>query len=459
MKMKGLAKILLAGTLALAGCSDSSSSNNDSEPANVGHAPVWQTLSSQKILRGSAEGTIVYKDIKKKCTDPDDPTGKYPLEYYIMNSWTPNYEVFFEGNDLVVKNLNPNYTGARDIILRASDNNDPTGFHQSDVSFTLIVNPGYSRDETNKNLLQDEGGIIRSWWSTDYDSDAMEQTLLKMHDMGLESITLMTTYYQGNKNSTSISVDAQKTPNESGLEKVIKRSKELGFKIRLKPHVDLYSGEWRGEISFDNESDWMAWFGSYESYINHMAEFAEKNKVDMLVIGTELDGTSHRQEWHDLISGIKSVYSGKLTYSANWDSYDKPIFWNDLDFIGISEYPPIASDFNPSPEELAIKSELRAQEIDDFANAMGKQVLLTEMAFHDRDGTGTRPNELTSSVVDHPEQAECYYARLKTLLNRPSIAGIDLYSFYYDSSKNPDGFTVTGTLAEDAISYWFHYDD
>jgi hypothetical protein len=81
------------------------------------------------------------------------------------------------------------------------------------------------------------------------------------------------------------------------------------------------------------------------------------------------------------------------------------------------------------------------------------------MAFHDRDGTGTRPNELTSSVVDHPEQAECYYARLKTLLNRPSIAGIDLYSFYYDSSKNPDGFTVTGTLAEDAISYWFHYDD
>lgn len=456
--MKTLTKLLLAGTLALSGLGCTETPVETPKPRKVGHAPVWQTLSSQKIPRASANGTIVYKDIKKMCTDPDDPTGKYPLEYYIMNSWSPDNEVFFEGNDLVVKNLNPNYTGARDIILRASDNYDPTGFHQSDVSFTLIVKPAYSRDETHKNLLQDEGGIIRSWWSSDYSSDAMENTLLRMHDNGIESVTFMTTYYQDNKNSTVISSNASKTPNEAGLEKAIKRAKELGFKVRLKPHVDLYSNEWRGDISFDNESDWMAWFGSYDSYITHMADFAETNGVDMLVIGTELERTVHRDEWYDIISNVKNKFTGELTYSANWDNYAAPIFWDELDYIGISEYPPIASGFNPSQEELEFESELRAQELDDFSELMGKRIMLTEMAFHDRDGTGTKPYALTSGVGDIYEQAECYHARLKTLINRPSIAGVDIYGYYYNNS-NPDGFTVTDNLAEQVISYWYHYDD
>jgi hypothetical protein len=454
---KLLEKIILAGALALAGCSMESPPAKDYPDYHKGQAPVWQTLSSQRIPRASSQGTIIYENILEKCSDPDDPTGKYPLQFYIMNSWNPDYEVQFEGDDLVITALNPNYTGARDIILRASDNYDPTGFHQSDVSFTLVVDPAYSRDETHRNLSQDEGGIIRSWWNNDYSSASMEQTLLRMHDMGLESVTFMTTYYQQDKDSTTIEPNSQRTPAEAGLEKVVKRAKELGFKTVLKPHVDLYDNDWRGHISFSNESDWLDWFESYKAYIVHMAEFAENNGVDMFIVGTELEGTSQRTEWYDVISDVRAIYSGELTYSANWDNYHNVIFWDALDYAGISEYYPIASNFNPTSSELEAASELRAQEIDDFAASINKPVILTEIAFPDCDGAGMRPNQPISGVEDMYEQADCYNARLKTLINRPSIAGITVYGFYYDSNINPDGFTVTGNLAEDVISYWYHY--
>lgn len=456
---KLLEKLVLAGALALGSCGEPTPDTSISSPPRCGHAPIWETLSSQHILRASPYGTIVYDDVKKKCKDPDDPIGVYPLQFYIMNSWNPDYMVAFQGDDLVITNLNPNYIGARDIILRASDNNDPTGFHQSDVSFTLIVDQAYSREETHKNLAQDEGGIIRSWWHSDYGSTAMEQTLLKMHDMGIESVDFMTTYYQANKNSTLIAPNGEKTADESGLEKAVKRAKELGFKTVLKPHLDLYDGDWRGNISFTNEADWTAWFDSYKGYILHMAEFAEKNKIDMLLVGTELDGTAQRAEWNDIISQVRGVYKGELTYSANWDRYNNVGFWNALDYVGISEYPPIATTTTPTKAELDAASEARAQQLDAFAASTGKRIILTEMGFHDRDGTGVIPWQPTAGGVDSLEQADCYDARLKTLINRPSIAGINIYGFYWDSNVNPDGFTVTGTLAEDVISYWYHYDD
>ena len=45
--------------------------------------------------------------------------------------------------------------------------------------------------------------------------------------------------------------------------------------------------------------------------------------------------------WRDLIATIRKVYSGTLTYAANFDNYEEVGFWSDLDMVGINAYFPL----------------------------------------------------------------------------------------------------------------------
>ena len=66
--------------------------------------------------------------------------------------------------------------------------------------FPLVVK--YTREETNQNLKMDEGVNLTSWWCDDYSKPHIETTLLKLHDLGVESIAFLMTYYQAAANST-----------------------------------------------------------------------------------------------------------------------------------------------------------------------------------------------------------------------------------------------------------------
>ena len=72
----------------------------------------------------------------------------------------------------------------------------------------------------------------------------------------------------------------------------------------------------------------------------------------MFDIGTELEGTATQtSNWLNVISDVKSIYSGKLTYSANCGSpaIQTPVgFGNSLDYIGIDAYYTLTSQNDPS---------------------------------------------------------------------------------------------------------------
>lgn len=53
-------------------------------------------------------------------------------------------------------------------------------------------------------------------------------------------------------------------------------------------------------------------------------------------------------EWTELIKKVRNVYSGKLTYAANFDNYQNIAFWDQLDFIGINAYFKLRN----NPEEI-----------------------------------------------------------------------------------------------------------
>lgn len=76
---------------------------------------------------------------------------------------------------------------------------------------------------------------------------------------------------------------------------------------------------------------------------------AQTNGVSIFSVGTEADGLTggvNDSTWRGIIAGIRTIFSGKLTYGASVRLYQtipsdfRTVgFWDALDFIGLSFYP------------------------------------------------------------------------------------------------------------------------
>jgi len=71
----------------------------------------WETLSDQTIDEDSADGTIVYENIFSKVSDPDSP-----LVINIISS-SSHFDLFISGNDLIIMNLEKDYSGTELVTL------------------------------------------------------------------------------------------------------------------------------------------------------------------------------------------------------------------------------------------------------------------------------------------------------------------------------------------------------
>lgn len=120
-----------------------------------------------------------------------------------------------------------------------------------------------------------------------------------------------------------VGLDATKATyfsDENELLHSIRQAKAAGFKVFLKPVIDvrLEGGNytWRGNIKGSDE-----WFKElYTPFIKHMATIAQKEKVDIFSVGSELrDSESHVAQWRNIIKVVRGLYHGKLTYIANHD--------------------------------------------------------------------------------------------------------------------------------------------
>jgi hypothetical protein len=127
-----------------------------------------------------------------------------------------------------------------------------------------------------------------TWDRVAYGKGFSDLSMSKLSSLGCRYIAIVTTWYQTDYNSTEIRPGAY-TPTDEGLAHAIGQAHNLGLKVMLKPHLDLVKGGyWRGEIQFNNDADWEAWFKSYGNFIAHYAALAEKENVELLCIGVEL---------------------------------------------------------------------------------------------------------------------------------------------------------------------------
>ena len=196
----------------------------------------------------------------------------------------------------------------------------------------------------------------------------------------------------------------------------------------------------------NSEEDWNKWFESYSSWILHYARQAEANKIEALCIGTELYQTTkhHPGKWKAIISDIRKVYSGQLTYAANWyKEYEEITFWGDLDYIGIQAYFPLSKKENPSQKELIKSWAKHKKDLEKISRKYDKKIVFTEIGYKNTVDAAkepwTWPQDMGSDIMVNDEiQSNCYNALFESLWGEPWFDGLFIWKWFHSTYQHKD---------------------
>lgn len=180
---------------------------------------------------------------------------------------------------------------------------------------------------------------------------------------------------------------------KAGGKQYIEILKKNDIKIMLKPQIWVWHGEFTGDMIMKTEEDWLKLEATYEDFVLTYAELAEETGVEIYCIGTELEEfVKNRPEfWSSLIDKVRKVYSGKLTYAANWDEYKRTPFWSKLDFIGVDAYFPLSDKRNPTKEEMAAGWQKWKPTLLEISKKADRPILFTEFGYRSMDYTAHKP--------------------------------------------------------------------
>ncbi len=275
-------------------------------------------------------------------------------------------------------------------------------------------------------------------------------------------------HFDGTLNKLSFS-PRQKSKDSLLVEKIA-LAHNRGLKVFLKPHIWLSSkdGKWRSDIFPKNELTWKTWSNNYQEHLLHFAKIAEKNNVELLCIGTELSLLTIKKPdfWKQMITEVRSVYSGQLTYGANWDNeYDNITLWEDLDFIGIQAYFPLVQKDNASLEAMEQGWKGSLKKIGSVSQKFGKPVIFTELGYKSTLDAARKPwrwimfYDRLFTKASLKTQANAYKAFFKTIWKEDWFYGVHIWKWQMNNSRGifekDHSFTIQDKPSQNIIAIGF----
>jgi hypothetical protein len=335
-----------------------------------------------------------------------------------------------------------------------------TATSESGITQPLAETPPSEAPQTQKQ----KGISYASWWPGLYSEPDADLALANLADTGANWISLSVTQYQDTLNSTVISPTAA-TPTDADVIHVITQAHGLGLKVMLKPHVDIANDPknllWRANIGQDfTEAEWNAWFASYRDFINHYAQLAQTYGVDQFCVGTEfISSESRATDWREVITGVRSYYSGPLTYAASQGDETNIAWWDAVDYIGVDAYYELASENDPTVAEMKAAWQPHISTLKTLASTWNKPIIFTEIGYRSLDGSSQHPwDPNIGGIVDLQEQADAYQATFESVYNQPWFAG--MYWWAWETDLFQGGpcdykYTPYDKPAEEVLRAWY----
>jgi hypothetical protein len=255
------------------------------------------------------------------------------------------------------------------------------------------------------------------------------------------------------------SFEARFEDNRRAVLSAMRQAHAQGLRVLLVPHLWVENGRWRGEIDPGSDEAWSTWAAAYRAFLLAWTEVAREGAADMLSVGVELGSWltgRHAPSFFPILTDVRRIFSGPLTYSANWDDVDDTAIVGALDVVGINAFYPLAERGGASVPELMQGGRRVAERVRRLGATFRKPVLFTELGYTTRPDPAVRPWEWPDGMkevhVDEVAQAQAYLALLAPLLDEPSFLGFFVWRVYADpddvSQEAEWGFSPRGKLAE-----------
>jgi hypothetical protein len=279
-----------------------------------------------------------------------------------------------------------------------------------------------------------------------------KRALAQARRIGARAVAIVPFLWQAGPSSPDVARGSDMP--DAGLRAAIRDAHALGLAVMVKPHVWVPES-WAGAVAMRREADWQAWFASYARALAGLARVAAEERAEALAIGTELAGTTQRPEWIDLIATARAAYRGTLLYVAHNEAEAEAVpFWQTLDAIGVSLYPPLGAD-DDRPHRIAVMRRV-AERLDALAARTGKAVLVGEIGLRSAQGAAAKPWESAEERTAAPDpllQAGVLSDWL-AVLDRPAVRGVLIWRMLTDPDAGGPAdtdFTVQRKPAEGVL--------
>lgn len=252
------------------------------------------------------------------------------------------------------------------------------------------------------------------------------------------------------------------SPN--GIIACIQMAHEGGMKVMLKPHVWVGGGQgWLGDFDFDSEEKWEAWEEQFSDYILTYAKIADSLNVELFCVGTEVrkSAVKRPQFWRQLIKDVREVYSGDVTYAANWDNYMNVDFWDEVDYIGIDAYFPFSDGAIPVKEELISGWNELVPLLKGLYEKHDAPILFTEFGYKSVEYTnmGHWKYQEDTLKTSNLAQKVAYEGLFESIWQEDFVAGGFFWKYHFPHMRHGDylsrRYTPQGKEAEAIIKEWY----
>lgn len=328
---------------------------------------------------------------------------------------------------------------------------------------TVMNTSGVATDLFNQDGLH--RGMSVFGWSRDN-----KEAIADLVKVNTEWVAVVPFMYQDDESSVELRSqreDGLFTRRDSTFIRAIKDLHKKGIHVHLKPHLWLGEG-WRSNLKLKNDQEWDTWFNSYRNRMLHYAKMAEMTQAELFCVGTELRTSIKRQpeSWATLIQEIREIYTGKLTYAANWhDEYEHITFWDQLDYIGIQAYFPLTKNKNPNLEAIKKGWQSHIKTLSSFSKQHNKPILFTEVGYKSEASATIKPWEWGNAMQvlfkkkSDQTQLLAYEALFEELWHQDWFAGVYVWEWDTRSSKENApknlNFSPRFKPAENLIAKWF----
>jgi hypothetical protein len=324
------------------------------------------------------------------------------------------------------------------------------------------------------HIFDIQGFGALSEWNGQFSSASANQAFQTIAALGSNSIELTARIWTQSGTTNSVIADPAKTESDESLLAGFQAAQAAGLSVVFKAAISALDGTPTSSLA---PADISTFFASYKAEIVHLASIAQAGGVATFAIGNEmssLSGQQYRGYWTDIISAIRQVYHGELTYAAATDEASKVCFWDQLDTIGVNTYPPLTSSNMPTVQDLVhawsevpinpyFAAAFEYKSPVDFLHSLsmqyGKPVLMTEVGYRSIDGTAIAPGSWTASGTPNTAaQADAYNAFFQVWTAHAGswLKGVELWQWDLNNQYTDTGYSVMGKPAEAVVSQYFH---